>query len=551
LNKSPSKNVSDITSGPIYRPIVLIILDGWGLSPAWGGNPLSMSNPKNINRLWREYPHTVLQAFSEFFKSKNNIIKIANSEVGHASLGAGIMVKPDVIDINEAIADGQFFHNKTLKLAANNVKRTRGALHLIGLFSDGGVHSHLDHLFALLDFAKAEGLPNVFIHLITDGTDSGPTEAIVFLKKLEEKIAKIGVGKVASLVGRYFAMDRNENIDRTLLVYKIQIIGEGDYNTSVGKALSEGYAKKYNDENFPATAIVDHNGKPIGPVKDGDSVIFFNFRADRARQLTRAYTDSSYLRQFGIWRKYPLKKIFFATLTDYGLKNKNIKVVFPAAKIPFSLAKILSARNMKQLHLAESEKYAHITYFFNGGWEEPLKGEKRVIFRSSSLEADKYPQMQTPRLTTRLISSIKRKDFDLIVANFPNVDMIGHTGNILAANKAVQTIDECVGKIAQEILKTDGVLIITADHGNGEAMISVQNSDPETLHSLNPVPFILVSRNFRKDLLQSAVAKPSNLLSRILESKHTLAHVAPTILELFGISKPPQMQGHSILKELE
>ena len=206
---------------------------------------------------------------------------------------------------------------------------------------------------------------------------------------------------------------------------------------------------------------------------------------------------------------------------------------------------------MKQLHLAESEKYAHITYFFNGGWEEPLKGEKRVIFRSSSLEADKYPQMQTPRLTTRLISSIKRKDFDLIVANFPNVDMIGHTGNILAANKAVQTIDECVGKIAQEILKTDGVLIITADHGNGEAMISVQNSDPETLHSLNPVPFILVSRNFRKDLLQSAVAKPSNLLSRILESKHTLAHVAPTILELFGISKPPQMQGHSILKELE
>ena len=533
----------------IPKPVLLIILDGWGLSPNWGGNAISMNNPSNINKYWRNYQHTILQAFKPV---AGDIGIVANSEIGHASIGTGRLVEPDINDINTTIKNKSFFQNQVLLDACQNVIDNNSSLHFIGLASDGAVHSYINHLYALLEMAKIKKINKVFIHIITDGRDVPSTSAIKYITDVQNKISELGVGQIASIVGRHYAMDRNGAWDRIEIAYKAQVYGEGRKESSPLEAVSHVYRDGFTDEFFPPT-VITKNGKAIGKINDKDSVIFFNTRADRARELTRAYCDPKVFRSF-VGRKYKLLKIFFATFTDYKLELPHVEILFPSAKIDSNLAKILSNHNYKQLHVAESEKYAHITYFFNGGYEEPFNNEDRIIVKSpKSISYAQNPEMSAEELTKKTLSAIKSKKYDFIVINYANVDMIGHTGNILAASKAVEIVDKNVAKLVDETLKQDGVVMITADHGNAEQMVSVQanNLDRETLHTLNPVPFIFISKNQSKNLIKSASEPKRLLLSEIITSSNTLADVAPTILEIFKIAKPTDMTGKSLLNRLQ
>lgn len=532
-----------------YKPIILIILDGWGLSPSWGGNAIAMNNPPNINSFWRHYPHKILQAFQPIAGETGNV---ANSEIGHASIGTGRMIDQDLNDINRTIRDGSFYRNPVLLEACQKVKENKSNLHLIGLVSDGGIHAHIKHLFALLELARKEKVKKVFIHVITDGRDSEATSAIKYLTDLEDKIKELGIGQIATISGRYYAMDRNQHWQRISLAYKAQVTGEGRKENDPLKAISSLYCDGFTDEFIPPT-VISKNHKPLTKVQNKDSVIFFNFRADRARQLTQAYLNPKIYKSL-LGRKLPLLKIHFITLTDYKLNLPNFDIVFPSVKIESNLSKILSDHGLKQVHIAESEKYAHVTYFFNGGQETAYANEERIIIPSANIPSyDQKPEMSADQISQKVIQTIKSKKYDFILINFANVDMVGHTGNILATTKAVEVVDKNVAKIVKESLKTNGLVILTADHGNAEQMITVQKKkqDPETLHSLNPVPFILIAKEFRKNLWQSASVPNELPLSEILATRNTLADITPTILNLLNISKPTGMTGYSLLKELE
>lgn len=531
-----------------YKPIVLIILDGWGISPSWGGNAIAMNNPPNINSYWRLYPHKILQAFQPIAGEIGNV---ANSEIGHASIGTGRMIDQDLNEINQTIKNKSFYINRVLLDTCRNCKENSSSLHIIGLASEGSVHSHINHLYALLELAKKKNLKNVFIHVITDGRDSEATSAIHYLTEIFNKTREIGIGKIASICGRFYAMDRNKNYDRTELAFKAQAMGVGRHESDPLKAISKFYKEGFTDEFIPASVITE-NGKPIGKIKNNDSVIDFNIRADRSRQLVQAYLDSKIYRHL-FSRKIPLIKLFFVTMTDYNLSLKNLNVAYPSGKIESNLSKILSDHGLKQLHIAETEKYAHVTYFFNGGQEEAYAQEERIIVPSLKVTSyDQKPEMSAGLITQNAVHAVKSGKYDFILINFANVDMVGHTGNILAATKAVEVVDKCVAKIVNETLIKDGIVIITADHGNAEQMInvSVKNQENETLHSLNPVPFILIGNNFKKNLFKSAT-KNNFLLSDILASKNSLADITPTILNILDINKPTDMTGQSMLNYLE
>jgi len=533
----------------INKPIVLMILDGWGLSPTWGGNAIAMNNPPNINSYWRHYHHTVLQAFQTISRETYTL---ANSEIGHASLGSGRMIKPDFEDINEAIENKSFFQNSVLKEAIAKVKEKGASLHLLGLLSDGGVHSHINHLYALLEMAKKEKCPKVYIHVITDGRDTGSTSAIKYLTDLNEKCKKIGLGEIATISGRYYAMDRNKNWKLIESAYRAQVYGKGRAEKDPLQAISNLYRDGYTDE-FIIPTVISKNNKPVGLIKNGDSVIFFNFRADRAQELTRAYVDPALYKSL-FMRKYRLLNIDFMSLTDYKLNIPGINISFPSGKIDTTLAKILSNHSLKQLHIAESEKKAHVTYFFNGGYEKPFAGEDDIIVESPKVSSyDQKPEMAAREITEKTLSAINSGKYDFILINFANVDMIGHTGNIIAASKAVEIVDKSVGKIVEKTLSQGGIAMITADHGNIEQMVSLHKleKDPETIHSLNPVPFIAIGSEFKKNLFKSAIKSNELLLSEIISTKHTLADVAPTVLKLYNIAKPSDMTGRSLLGELE
>ena len=538
-------SIDTIKSSKKIRSVTMLILDGWGLSPSWGGNAIAMNNPPNITSFWRKYPHKILHAFRPIAGESKNV---ANSEIGHASISTGRMINQDITDINASIKNGSFYHNTVLFDAIYNTKENNSNLHLIGMISDGAVHSHINHLYALLKLAKTQNIKNVYIHAILDGRDVESNTAIKFIHDLEEKITKIGVGKIATLCGRYFAMDRNENWKQIETFYRSLILREGRQEKDPLPAISKLYREGFSDEFVPPI-ILSTDGK----IKNKDSVIVFNYRADRVRQLTQAFCDKKVFSAL-FARKYPLLDINFTTMTNYKLPLPNVNIAFASAIIQSNISKILSDHGYKQLHAAESEKYAHVTYFFNGGQEEPYSGEDRLIVKSPKVASyNLKPEMSAYELTAKLVSNITSKKYQFIVANFANVDMVGHTGDILAASRAVEAVDKCVGKIANEVLKSDGVMIITADHGNAEQMLTLKtfSMDLETLHSLNPVPFILVDKTRQKNLFKN-VSKPENfILSDILSSTNTLADVAPSILELFGIAKPTDMTGHSLLGELE
>lgn len=527
--------------------VVLIVLDGWGLSPSWGGNALTMNNPKNIDGYWRNYPHTILKALSVV----SNGSPVCDSRLGHMLMGTGRKVKSNLERINEEIKSRRFFRNKTLVGAIEWAKKNNSNIHLIGMISDGGVHSHVDHLLSLLDLAKQKNFDRVFIDAITDGTDTGPTDALKYIDQIENKMAHLKIGSFSSIAGRNLAMDRDEHWEKTKRYFNLLAEGRGQTYESASAAVSANYRQGLNDEFIEPGLILQKNGKTV-KIQNNDAVILFNFREDRSRQLAKVLIDPRF-HKF-LWSPKRLVDLYFATFIDYE-KNIPAKIVFPDINYPQNLSEILSDLSFRQLKIAESEKYAHVTYFFNGSNEDPYPYEERKIISSPATDSyDKIPAMNSARVANETVRAINSKRYRFILVNFANVDIVAHSGNILAVGQAVQALDAQIKKIIDANLKIGGSTIITADHGNAEQMISLKknsNGERKTYHTLNPVPFILIKKNNRKNLLQSAIVHDSSSLSKILTAKNDLTDVAPTILEILKIPKPKEMTGHSLLNQLE
>jgi len=530
-----------------FRPIVLIILDGWGLSPSWGGNALVMNNPKNMDSYWRNYPHLVLQALGAIPNEK----VVGESRLGHMLIGTGRIVEPNLSRINKEINNRNFFSNQVLNGAIDWAKKNNSNLHLMGLLSNGGVHADIDHIFALLNLAKEKNFERVYLDIFTDGTDMPPTSALGLVNQIKQEMTRIGLGCISSISGRHWAMDRNNHWDRTAKAYQNMVEAKGEKFNSAEEAISENYRKGTNDEFINPALIKQKDGGYV-TIKDNDAVIYFNFREDRARSLTRAFIEPNFKTLF--WRPKKIKDLYFAGFVNYQ-NNLPIKVVFENQRYNNCLSEVLANYSIKQLKLAESEKEAHVTYFFNGGAEEPFANEDVKIIPSISVESyDESPEMSAKKLASNVLKAIESEKYDFITVNFANIDMIAHTGNIIAVGKAIDLIDKIVEKIVNTSLKHHGATIITADHGNAEQMIKVNEAMPdseETKHTLNPVPFIYINPENKKNLIKSSVAPNYNSLSNIIQAKNTLADVAPTILEIMQIPKPQEMTGRSVLSILE
>ena len=508
------------------KPVVLMVLDGYGLNEKTEGNAIAMANTPVMDKLMAEYPFVKGNASGLAVGLPDG--QMGNSEVGHMNIGAGRIIYQDLTRITKDIEDGTFFENKVLLQAIENCKKNNSDLHLWGLLSDGGVHSHNSHLYGLLEMAKKNGLENVYVHAFLDGRDTPPASGKDYVQQLEDKMKEIGVGKIASLSGRYYAMDRDNNWDRVKLAYDSLVTGEGVKATDAVKAVEDSYANDKTDEFVLPTVITDENGQPLSLVKDGDSVIFFNFRPDRAREITRAFCDDKFT---GFERDF--LKLTYVCFKDYDETIPNKLVAFEKEEIKNTFGEFLAAHGKKQLRLAETEKYAHVTFFFNGGVEDPNVDEFRLLVNSPKDVAtyDLKPEMSAPEVGMDLVEAIKSDKYDVIVINFANPDMVGHTGVIPAAVKAVERVDSLVGDAVQAVKDVDGVLFICADHGNAEKMIDYETGAPHTAHTTNPVPFILVN------------ADPSWKL----REGGCLADIAPTLIEVMGMEQPKEMTGKSLI----
>ena len=508
------------------RPVVLMVLDGYGLNDRTEGNAIAMANTPVMDKLMAECPFVKGAASGLAVGLPDG--QMGNSEVGHMNIGAGRIIYQDLTRITKAIEDGEFFENKALLQAMENCKKNDSDLHLWGLLSDGGVHSHITHLYGLLEMAKKQGLSKVYVHAFLDGRDTPPASGKDYVAQLQAKMDEIGVGKIASLSGRYYAMDRDNNWDRVQKAYDSLTKGEGIKATDAVKAMEESYANDVTDEFVLPTVITAEDGTPLSVVKDGDSVIFFNFRPDRAREMTRAFCDDKFT---GFDRAF--LKTTFVCFKDYDETIPNKIIAFEKEAIANTLGEYLAKCGKKQLRLAETEKYAHVTFFFNGGVEEPNVDEFRLLVNSPKDVAtyDLKPEMSAPEVGMDLVEAIKSDKYDVIIINFANPDMVGHTGVIPAAVKAVEKVDELVGKAVDAVKEVDGALFICADHGNAEKMIDYETGEPHTAHTTNPVPFILVN------------ADPSYKL----REGGCLADIAPTLLELMGLEQPKEMTGKSLI----
>ena len=507
------------------RPVVLIIMDGWGCAPKSRGNAIARAKTAHITGLKRRFPHTLLGAAGEDVGLPAG--QMGNSEVGHLNLGAGRIVYQDYSRINQAIAGGDFFTNPALQTAFAQARDH--SLHLMGLVSDGGIHSHISHIQALLELAARHGLSRVFVHAFLDGRDVPPTSAIGYLSELEKKMAQLNCGSIATVSGRYFAMDRDRRWDRTALTYKALVYGKGQRAKTAIDAVRQAYERGETDE-FVQPTVVAPNGNPTTRIQDGDVIVFFNFRPDRARQLTRSFVDKNFTK---FQRGSQPPQVHFVCLTQYD-ETIEVPMAFAPVRLPNTLGEYLAAHGLKQLRIAETEKYAHVTFFFNGGEEKPHPGEERRLIPSPQVATyDLKPEMSAYQVTEIVIEELRREKFDFVVLNYANVDMVGHTGSIAATIQAVETVDWCVGQVVEQVLKLGGAGLITADHGNGEEMLDKKNQ-PQTAHSCNPVPFILASAGSGLHKLRSG----------------RLADIAPTILDLLGLPKPVEMTGHSLLKKV-
>lgn len=507
------------------KPFVLIVLDGWGLSSPGPSNAIYVAKTPNMDLLMEKYPSSRLGCSGLDVGLPEG--QMGNSEVGHLNLGAGRIVYQDYTRINLAIKDGSFFKNPILNEAIENARKSGGALHLLGLVSDGGVHSHIEHLFALIDLAKKRDIERVFIHAVLDGRDTPPKSALIYLGELERRLKELNNFMVATVSGRYFAMDRDRRWERTKKAFEAIVFGEGIKESSPIQAVENAYQRGETDEFVTPCVIGDYSG-----VGAGDSIIFFNFRPDRARQITRAIAFKDF-NEFD--RKNYNAEIYFVCLTEYDA-TFDLPVAFPPERLKNILADVLEKNEMSQLRIAETEKYAHVTFFFNGGEEKPRKYEDRILIPSPKVATyDLKPEMSAYEVTETLIEKIYARAYDFILVNYANPDMVGHTGVFKAAVKAIEVVDECVGKVIRAVLKVGGETIITADHGNADRMLEEKGEDsqPHTAHTTSDVPFIFVS----------------NQRSAILRERGILADVAPTILHALEIEKPNEMTGNSMILE--
>lgn len=508
------------------KPLLLMILDGWGYSPVLEGNAIAQAKKPNFDRLLQDYPHTLIKASGEAVGLPAG--QMGNSEVGHLNIGAGRVVYQEFTRISKAIRTGEFAQNPVLSHAMDQVKEGSGALHLMGLLSDGGVHSHLEHLFALLEMARKIGVKKVFIHAFLDGRDVLPQSAKEYMTRLDSKIKELGLGKVATVMGRYYIMDRDHRWERVEKGYRALVEGKGLKASNPFAAIEKSYDVRVTDEFIEPTVIIDAEGKPVGPIQDGDSVIFFNFRSDRARQISHAIVDE----EFTDFERTKRLKINYVCMTEYDVTIQ-APVAFPPQNLENTLGEVLSQHHEKQLRIAETEKYAHVTFFFNGGVEDPCPGEERCLIPSPKVATyDSKPEMSAPEITEELLKRLSSASYDVIILNFANSDMVGHTGEFSASIKAIEAVDDCIGRIVPEVLKHGGAVLITADHGNAEAKIDLESGQPLTAHTTNPVPFMLID---------------DQLKERKLREDGALRDVAPTILELLRIPQPVEMTGKSLI----
>lgn len=507
------------------KPVALIIMDGFGLRNDVVGNAVAQAKKPNYDRYLQQYPNTTLTACGEAVGLPEG--QMGNSEVGHLNIGAGRIVYQDLTRITKSIRDGEFFENETFVKAINHAKENGKKLHIYGLLSNGGVHSHIDHIVALLETAKRQNFNDVYVHGFLDGRDVSPNSGAGFVEYMEQKIAEVGVGRLATLSGRYYAMDRDKRWERVEKTYRALVYGEGEKTTNPLQAVKDSYANEVYDEFFLPTVVVDEKGEPVAKVEDNDSVIFCNFRPDRAIQLSQVFTNEDF-RGFDRGANHP-KDLFYVCLTMFSETVGGL-VAYAPKNLDNTLGEVLAQNNLTQLRTAETEKYPHVTFFFSGGRDKELPGETRVLINSPKVATyDLQPEMSAYELAESTVREIEADKHDVIIINFANPDMVGHSGMLEPTIKAVEVTDECVGKVVEAVHAAGGVCIITADHGNAD-MVFDENGNPHTAHTTNPVPFIVTKEGIE------------------LREDGILADIAPTMLSLLNIQKPEEMTGSTLIK---
>lgn len=507
------------------KPTVLMILDGYGLNEKTAGNAVAEGKTPVMDRLMAECPFVKGNASGMAVGLPDG--QMGNSEVGHLNMGAGRIVYQDLTKITKAIQDGDFFENKALLAACENAKNNDSALHMYGLVSDGGVHSHNTHIYGLLELAKRQGLKKVYVHCFLDGRDTPPASGKEYVEELVAKMEEIGVGEVATVMGRYYAMDRDNRWERVEKAYRAMVYGEGETAAGGSEGIQASYDKGTTDE-FVLPTVVMKDGAPVATIKDNDSIIFFNFRPDRAREITRTFCDDS----FNGFDRGGRVKTTYVCFTEYDVTIPNKQVAFVKEEITNTFGEFLARKGLKQARIAETEKYAHITFFFNGGVEEPNEGEDRILVNSPKVATyDLKPEMSAYEVCGKLTGAIRSGEYDVVIINFANPDMVGHTGVEAAAIKAIEAVDECVGKAVDAVKEVGGQMFICADHGNAEQLIDEETGEPFTAHTTNPVPFILVN------------ADPAYRL----REGGCLADIAPTLIEMMGLEQPAEMTGKSLI----
>lgn len=504
------------------KPTILVIMDGYGIAPAGNENAVASANTPNLDKIFAENPYTTIGASGMAVGLPDG--QMGNSEVGHTNMGAGRIVYQDLTRITKAIAEGEFDKNEVLLSAMDNVKTSNSALHIMGLLSNGGVHSFNGHLYALLEMAKKQDVEKVFIHAFMDGRDVPPSSGKDFVEECTAKMEEIGIGQIATIEGRYYAMDRDNNWDRVEKAYAAMVYGEGNKACCAKKAMENSYAEGITDE-FVIPTVIDG----AEPIKANDSVIFINFRPDRAREITRTFVDSDFK---GFSRKNGMVPAKFVCMTEYDSTMPNVEVAFKPQSLENTFGQYLASQGKTQLRIAETEKYAHVTFFFNGGIEAPYEGEDRVLVASPKVATyDLQPEMSAPEVCEKVVENIKSGKYDAIILNFANCDMVGHTGVFEAAVKAVETVDDCVGKVVEAIKEMNGIAVITADHGNADKMVDTDGS-PFTAHTTNLVPLCVVGYD-----------------CKLKQEGGNLADIAPTMLEMMNLPQPAEMTGKSLIEK--
>ena len=507
------------------KPVALIILDGFALRDETKGNAVTQANKPNFDRLWEQYPHSTLQACGEAVGLPQG--QMGNSEVGHLNIGAGRIVYQSLTRVNVAIREGEFEQNETFLNAMNHVKEKKSNLHIFGLLSDGGVHSHINHLYSLLKLAKSEGVKNVYVHGFLDGRDVGPQTAKSYIQQLNEQIAEIGIGELASISGRYYSMDRDKRWERVEKSYRAMVYGEGPSYKSAIECVDDSYNNDIYDEFVLPSVITKEDGLPVATISDDDAVIFYNFRPDRAIQISNTFTNDDF-RSFDRGEKHP-KNLFFVCLTHFSETVQGY-VAFKPSNLDNTIGEVLSQKGLKQLRIAETEKYPHVTFFMSGGREEEFPGEERILIDSPKVATyDLQPEMSAYEVTDALLQEIAADKHDAILLNYANPDMVGHSGMLEPTIKAVETVDECLGKVIDAIVAKGGTAIITADHGNADEVITPEGK-PMTAHTTNPVPVIVTKEGIE------------------LREDGKLGDLAPTILDILKVNKPKEMTGKSLIK---